>query len=83
MPEAWIRIRFSGNKGFHIIIPAIVFGGFTPSPDLPGSGEHPKVNKIPTVFNRCARMNDILVKSNEKQPICRFPLLVFHLRDER
>jgi P4 family phage/plasmid primase-like protien len=30
-----LRINFSGNKGFHIDIPAILFGGFTPSPDLP------------------------------------------------
>ena len=30
-----IRINFSGKKGFHIRIPAILFGGFTPSENLP------------------------------------------------
>ncbi|MHB1050638.1 MAG: phage/plasmid primase, P4 family [Bacteroidota bacterium] len=35
LPTSWVRIRFSGNKGFHIIIPAIAFGGFTPSSELP------------------------------------------------
>ena len=30
-----IRINFSGRKGFHIRIPAILFGGFTPSENLP------------------------------------------------
>ncbi len=30
-----IRINFSGKKGFHIRIPAVLFGGFTPSDKLP------------------------------------------------
>lgn len=30
-----VRIVFSGNKGFHLDIPSILFGGFTPSTDLP------------------------------------------------
>jgi putative DNA primase/helicase len=30
-----LKYRFSGSKGFHIIIPAELFGGFTPSEDLP------------------------------------------------
>lgn len=30
-----IRINFSGKKGFHIRIPAVLFGGFTPSENLP------------------------------------------------
>lgn len=30
-----IRINFSGKKGFHIRIPAILFGGFNPSENLP------------------------------------------------
>ena len=29
------RINFSGKKGFHIRIPAVLFGGFTPSDKLP------------------------------------------------
>lgn len=31
----YIRINFSGHKGFHIRIPAVLFGGFIPSKDLP------------------------------------------------
>lgn len=30
-----LRINFSGNKGFHIRIPAVLFGGFEASADLP------------------------------------------------
>lgn len=30
-----IRINFSGKKGFHIRIPSVLFGGFTPSDKLP------------------------------------------------
>ena len=30
-----LRIQFSGNKGFHLEIPAELFGGFSPSEDLP------------------------------------------------
>lgn len=30
-----IRINFSGRKGFHIRIPAVLFGGFAPSENLP------------------------------------------------
>ena len=30
-----IRINFSGKKGFHIRIPSVLFGGFTPSDILP------------------------------------------------
>jgi putative DNA primase/helicase len=30
-----LTICFSGNKGFHISVPAGLFGGFTPSKDLP------------------------------------------------
>jgi len=35
IPPASLRIRFSGSKGFHIIIPAELFGGFIPSKTLP------------------------------------------------
>ena len=31
-----IDINFSGNKGFHLQIPGALFGGFTPSKELPG-----------------------------------------------
>lgn len=31
-----IRVNFSGSKGFHIRIPAELFGGFEPSEELPG-----------------------------------------------
>jgi hypothetical protein len=31
----YIRINFSGHKGFHIRIPTALFGGFIPSKDLP------------------------------------------------
>lgn len=30
-----LRINFSGNKGFHIEIPDVLFGGFVPSANLP------------------------------------------------
>lgn len=30
-----IKINFSGRKGFHLMIPSILFGGFQPSRDLP------------------------------------------------
>ncbi|MEI7906854.1 MAG: hypothetical protein WCI84_05800, partial [Bacteroidota bacterium] len=30
-----LRINFSGNKGFHADIPAVLFGGFNASPDIP------------------------------------------------
>jgi hypothetical protein len=33
-PKA-IRIHFSGHKGFHLEVPAALFGGFAPSADLP------------------------------------------------
>ncbi|HEY6191348.1 MAG TPA: phage/plasmid primase, P4 family [Bacteroidota bacterium] len=32
---ASLSICFSGNKGFHLQVPAELFGGFTPSKDLP------------------------------------------------
>ncbi|MBN1396849.1 MAG: hypothetical protein JXA06_02345 [Bacteroidetes bacterium] len=35
IPPKSLHIRFSGNKGFHIEIPAELFGGFTPSVTLP------------------------------------------------
>lgn len=31
----YIQVNFSGSKGFHIRIPAVLFGGFEPSPSLP------------------------------------------------
>ena len=31
----YIRVNFSGSKGFHIRIPAVLFGGFEPSGNLP------------------------------------------------
>ena len=39
LPLHWIRIRFSGYKGFHLVIPAEAFGGFNPSADLPALQE--------------------------------------------
>jgi P4 family phage/plasmid primase-like protien len=35
IPFTSIRIRFSGSKGFHFIIPAELFSGFIPSATLP------------------------------------------------
>ncbi|HOJ06770.1 MAG: hypothetical protein HND40_00195 [Ignavibacteriota bacterium] len=31
----WLRINFSGSKGFHVFIPAELFGGFEASEELP------------------------------------------------
>ena len=31
----WLRINFSGNKGFHVFIPAELFDGFEASEELP------------------------------------------------
>jgi len=31
-----LRYFFSGKKGFHVVAPAALFGGFEPSPQLPG-----------------------------------------------
>ena len=35
IPPTSFRIRFSGSKGFHFIIPTELFGGFIPSATLP------------------------------------------------
>jgi P4 family phage/plasmid primase-like protien len=35
VPSEFIRINFSGNKGFHVNLPEKTFDGFTPSKDLP------------------------------------------------
>ena len=31
----WLRIKFSGHKGFHVFIPSELFGGFKASENLP------------------------------------------------
>jgi hypothetical protein len=36
VPLAAIRCAFSGSKGFHLHIPASLFGGFAPGVDVPG-----------------------------------------------
>jgi hypothetical protein len=35
LPRDQVRIFFTGNKGYHITIPARAFGGFEPSAELP------------------------------------------------
>jgi len=35
VPETSVSVKFSGSKGFHIALPAELFGGFTPTTTLP------------------------------------------------